>query len=226
MPIRINLLAESQAAEEIRRRDPVKRAIWVAVCIVVVVLVWSSSLQVKIMADNGRLSNLEGKLASRTNDYVKVLANEHKLTETKTKLKALNQLAAGRFLEATLLDAFQHSPVNGIQISHLRTEQGYEVIPDLPPTKLDNGKVIPGRPGIAKERIKLYLDARDDSPSPGIIQVNKFKDTLARTAYFETERIMSNNITLKSLSPPVFDNESQKPFVRFSLECYYQERIH
>ncbi len=30
MPIRLNLLAEAQAAEEMRRRDPVKRALWLA----------------------------------------------------------------------------------------------------------------------------------------------------------------------------------------------------
>ena len=29
MAIRINLLAESQAAEEMRRKDPVKRAVWI-----------------------------------------------------------------------------------------------------------------------------------------------------------------------------------------------------
>ena len=47
MPIRINLLAEQQAAEELRRRDPVKRAIWVAGFFVVVVVVWSGYLQFK-----------------------------------------------------------------------------------------------------------------------------------------------------------------------------------
>lgn len=226
MPIRINLLAESQAAEEIRRRDPVKRAIWVGICIIVLVLVWSSSLQVNIMTDNGKLSKLEGQLQSRTNDYVKVLDNQKKLAETKMKLTALNQLAASRFLEANLLDAFQHSPVEGIQINHLRTEQTYEVMPDTPPQKLESGKTIPGRPGVATERIKLYLDARDDSSNPGIMQVNKFKDTLARTPYFESERIPSNNITLKNITPPTFSTQTQKPFVQFSLECMYQERIH
>src|SRR5580698_3897342 len=100
MPIRINLLAESQAADEIRRRDPVKRAIWVGICVVVLVLVWSSSLQVKIMADNGRLSNLENKLNSKTNDYARVLDNQKKLFEMNGKLAALNKMAAGRYLEA------------------------------------------------------------------------------------------------------------------------------
>ena len=226
MPIRINLLAESQAAEEIRRRDPVKRAIMVAICIVVMVLVWSSSLQVKIMADNGRLGSLEAKLDGKTNEYVQVLESQKKLAEAKSKLEALNHLAAGRFLQATMLDAFQHSPVQDIQINHLRTEQNFDVTPDTPPTKLENGKTIPGKPGSATERIKLYLDAVDGSPTPGIMQVNKFKDIISQTRYFQTEHISSNGISLKSITPPSFNSETQKPFVLFSLECFYQERVH
>lgn len=226
MPIRINLLAESQAAEEIRRRDPVKRAIWVAICIVILVLVWSSSLQVKIMTDNGKLNNLEGNLSRRTNDYVKILNNQKKLVEIKSKLAALNQLAAGRFLQGTVLDAFQHSPVENIQVGHLRTEQSFDVVPDSPPVKLDSGKVIPGKAGVATERIKLVVDARDGSPNPGIPQVNKFKDILARTPYFVEQNIGTNSITLKGITPPSIDNANNKPFVVFTLECQYQERIH
>ena len=41
MPIHINLLAEAQAAEELRRRDPVKRAIFIGISLVIVALMWS-----------------------------------------------------------------------------------------------------------------------------------------------------------------------------------------
>ncbi|MGC3957234.1 MAG: hypothetical protein QM813_04480 [Verrucomicrobiota bacterium] len=49
MPIRLNLLAEAQAAEELRRNDPVKRALWVSVLLIALVLVWASSLQLKLI---------------------------------------------------------------------------------------------------------------------------------------------------------------------------------
>ena len=55
MPIRINLLAEAQAAEEMRRRDPVKRAVWIAGALVLVVAAWVVFLQVKIMKASGQL---------------------------------------------------------------------------------------------------------------------------------------------------------------------------
>lgn len=43
MPIRINLLNEALAEEDMRRRDPVKRAIFIGVFLVAVSLVWFSS---------------------------------------------------------------------------------------------------------------------------------------------------------------------------------------
>ena len=58
MPIRINLLAESQALEDMRRRDPVKRAIWVGVFLGLVILAWSSSLQLKAMVAKGKLNQI------------------------------------------------------------------------------------------------------------------------------------------------------------------------
>ncbi|HYE32451.1 MAG TPA: hypothetical protein VEH27_13545, partial [Methylomirabilota bacterium] len=50
MPIRINLLAEQLAAEEARRKDPVKRAIWVGSFIAAVAVLWSVGLFFKLQA--------------------------------------------------------------------------------------------------------------------------------------------------------------------------------
>ena len=60
MPIRLNLLAEAQAAEELRRRDPVKRAIWIGALILAAMLVWSSSRQLQVMLASSELNRLEG----------------------------------------------------------------------------------------------------------------------------------------------------------------------
>ena len=64
MPIRINLLAEAQAAEEMRRKDPVKRSIWVGSFLVFLVLLWGFSLQVKIMVTRSEMSALNVKWKS------------------------------------------------------------------------------------------------------------------------------------------------------------------
>ena len=57
MPIRINLLAEAQALEDLRRRDPVKRASWAGLLLVLLVLVWISSLQLKAMIARGGIES-------------------------------------------------------------------------------------------------------------------------------------------------------------------------
>jgi len=224
MPIRINLLAEAQAAEDLRRRDPVKRAVFVAFSLVVMVLVWISSLQVKIMADNSRLGNLQARLNARTNDYTQILANKRNLTDVNEKLTSLNRLAVSRFLHATLLDSLMHASVDGIQLTRLHTEEGVEITPAVNPVAGANGRPVGGKPASASEKIKLVLEAKDTSANPGDEQINKFKDTLAHTPYFESRQISTNNILLRNLSSPQLDNDSGKPYVMFTLECNYPDR--
>src|SRR5260370_30694578 len=183
MPIRINLLAEAQAMEELRRRDPVKRAIWGGFFVVVLVLMWSSFLQAKIITDNSRLSNLESQLSSQTNQYTQIITNRNKLNKINTKPSALSRLATNRFLHATLLDALQQSTVDGIQLVKLHTEQAYEVTAEVKSVTTDSGKT-PGHPASSKEKITLLLDAKYTSPNPGSEQIDTLKDSLAHTPYF------------------------------------------
>lgn len=226
MPIRINLLAEAQALEELRRKDPVKRAALVGACLVAMVLIWISSLQVKIMADNAHLASLESRLNSRTNQYSQILQNKQTLQQVQDKLSALHHLASERFLQATLLDAPMHAPVDGIQITHLRTEQWVDTVPEVAAVKEHGKVVVPAKPASTVARVKLILDAKDGSAYPGNEQITRFKETLAQTPYFKQRQISTNNILLKNLSSPQIDPESGKPFVQFVLECQFPDHSH
>jgi hypothetical protein len=225
MPIRLNLLAEAQAAEELRRKDPVKRALWVAVTLVSAVAVWMGSLQFKIIADKLNLSNLEVQLGARTNQFVQILTNKTNLDAINDKLGALNKMVASRFLETSVLDAMQHTIVSGVQLVRLRTEQNYEQTPGTKAT-VEKGRTIPGRPSSTAERIKVILDAKDTSENPGGDQINKLREMLACNTYFQEEKISTNNIRLKSFSSPQVDNETGRAYVLFTLECEYPERLH
>lgn len=224
MPIRINLLAEAQAAEELRRRDPVKRAIFSGIILVSAVLVWMGSLQVKIIAYKTNLANLEARLGSRTNQFVKILNDKTVLDGMNDKLGALNRMVTNRFLEASVLDAMQHATVSGIHIIRLRTDQSYEETPAVKPS-VEKGKTIPGKPGGATEKIRLTLDAKDTSENPGGDQINKFRGILACTPYFQNQNISTNDIRLKTYSSPQLDNETGKAYVLFSLECSYPDHV-
>ena len=107
MPIRLNLLAEQQAAEDLRRRDPVKRAIWVAGLIVGVMVIWSGRLQIKLMGAMSEVNRYESEWKKLESDYNKVTANFEKAADAETKWAALQALATNRFLWAGPLNALQ-----------------------------------------------------------------------------------------------------------------------
>ncbi|HXG47613.1 MAG TPA: hypothetical protein VNO52_08310, partial [Methylomirabilota bacterium] len=73
MPIRINLLAEAQAAEELRRKDPVKRAALVAGALVTGVAAWSGTLQFQVLRSKRDLGQLEARWRSIEKDYLAVV---------------------------------------------------------------------------------------------------------------------------------------------------------
>ena len=64
MPIRINLLAEIQAAEEERRKDPVKRTMLAAAFLAGVIVLFAAVLQVKVMTASRSLGSLQSRWAS------------------------------------------------------------------------------------------------------------------------------------------------------------------
>ena len=212
MPIRINLLAEAQAAEEVRRRDPAKRAVWAALIVIAGVAAWICVLQAQIIVVNSNYSTKLAQLNSLTNQYTTVMANKNKLGEVESKLIALNHFATARFLQATPLDALMHTSVDGIQLIHLRTDQSVEVFTDPKPA--------------TTEQIRLVMDVKDSSENPGNEQINKYKQVLAATPYFLAEKITTNNIQLKNLGIAQIDTETGKPFVQFTLECVYPDRKH
>jgi hypothetical protein len=78
MPIRINLLAEAQAAEELRRRDPVKRVIFCGALMVALMVVWSSSLKLRAMLANKEVMDRQTEVEVRTNEFQRVQSDQKK----------------------------------------------------------------------------------------------------------------------------------------------------
>ena len=100
MPIRINLLAEAQAAEEMRRKDPVKRAIWIGGFLVFLVLFWSGMLQIKIMAARSGLSLLQLNWKSIEAKVQEINDHRNSTRQLEQKLSALDQFTTNRMLWA------------------------------------------------------------------------------------------------------------------------------
>jgi hypothetical protein len=221
MPIRINLLAEAQAIEDLRRRDPVKRAIFAGLCLIILIMAWSSSLQLKSMMARAEVNRLELQLAGRTNEFQQVLDNQSKLEDANRKLQALNQLTSSRLLYGTLLNALQQTTIDDVQLMRFRAEQIYALSEATKAKTNADNRIIPGRPAAMTERITLTLDAKDSGVNPGD-QVNKFKQTIFDCPYFQATLGKTNEPRLTSLSPP--QATGGKPFVLFTLECKFPEK--
>ena len=223
MPIRINLLAEAQAAEELRRKDPVKRALWVAGFIVFLVLLWSSTLQFQVMISKGNLNGLESKWNSIQKDYDQVVNVRKQYTEVEQKLTALQQLTTNRFLWGTALDALQRTSVDDVQLVRVKGEQTFTLSEDTK-TKPGDPKAAPIKTSASTEKITITLEAKDSSARPGD-QVNKLKDIIVKNEYFQNHLQKTNGVMLTSLGPPQVDFSSRSSFVMFTLQCYYPEKV-
>ncbi|MSU57488.1 MAG: hypothetical protein EXS35_04790 [Pedosphaera sp.] len=224
MPIRLNLLAEVQALEEMRRRDPVKRAIWLGCLAVVGMLVWSSCVWVKTMAANRKLGSIENQIGHSTNEYRLVMESQNKVDATRKKLAQLHKLASSRFLQGNLLNALQQITVDDVQLTHLAVRQEY-LFTDEVKSKTNDDKVIPGKPATVKENITVLLEAKDASADPGG-QVAPFKDAFATNTYFQTMLGKTNGVKLINVSPLTQPGPNDvRPFKSFPMEARYPERI-
>jgi hypothetical protein len=221
MPIQLNFLAEAQAAEDMRRRDPVKRAAWLGSALVGVMLAWSGSLQLRAMISNGEVSRLETQMNAQSNDFRQVIENQKKVEEVDRKLQALHKLAANRFLQANVLNALQQTPVDDVQLMHFKTEQTYVLIEETK-ARTNGDRVIPGKPATVTEKIAVVLDGNDSSSSPGDL-VGHYKESVATNSFFKRLLGPNNGINLKNLSLPQIGN-SGKPYVLFTLDCRLPER--
>lgn len=223
MPIRLNLLAEAQAAEELRRRDPVKRALWVAGLLVAAMLAWSGWLQFQTMRSHARLGKVVNDISVRTNEFQQVLELQKKAIEIEAKLGALRQLATNRFLNGTMLNALQHSIVADIQLTRLKVDQTYVPTEEVKAKKTESGRMLPARPPTATEKIILTLEAKDSSPNPGGDEMLRFKEKIASQPYFENALGKTNEVRMTFYSQPQVQPDGER-FVKFTLECRYPEK--
>jgi len=225
MPIRINLLAESQATEELRRKDPVKRAVLGGVLVLLAVLVWSSTIQVAIIASKSELNNLQSSWKRIEKNYQVAVDTKRKTLETDERLVALQQLTTNRFLWGTTLDALQQT-LNGIddvQVTRVKADQTYTV-EEVKLTRAPDGRIIPQtKPPGAVEKIIITLEAVDSSPQPGA-KINRFKASIANEPFFQSNLQKTNGVNLISFSPPQMEG-GRNPFVKFSLQCLFPEKI-
>ncbi len=220
MPIRLNLLAEQQYAEEMRRRDPVKRGYLVAGSLVGLLLLVSLVVQIKNWSISAQLRSLERQTRSLEAKTKVVKANLRTIGEVSDKLARLQQLATNRFLWAPVLNALQFARVDSIELVRFKAAQSFVSIPEVKPKDKDKAKASPAM-SIAKTVVTIdakYFGTDADD------KIDQFRKNLLHNSYLKNYFTNENLITLKNQAQPQQDAaDPTKTFVSFSLECRFPE---
>lgn len=217
MPIKINLLAEEQAAEELRRKDPFKRAIMAAVAVVALVLLWAGYKQVVLMRMGTNLETIKADYASIEKAAKEADKNQKKVVDEEYRLDMLKKMAAARPLAAPLLDAVQKSLVDDIQVLHVRVQDSFQITPAFRPPK---GSSLKPKPAIAKQNVSIIIEAKDLKYQHQ--NYTRFKEKLAET--LKDQLGETGTVALKQLSAPR-EGEGGDTFVTFGLECVFPEVV-
>lgn len=224
MPIRINLLAEAHAAEELRRKDPVKRALYVGLFFVFLVGLYASTLQVQIIARKGELGTLAARWHKIEKEYQAAVDSHKAIGEAEQKLTALKVMSTNRFLWGNALNGLQQT-LNGLEdvrVSHLKADQLYSITEEVKP-RTNGVQIIPGKPATSTESIKLTLDAVAASPNVDP-KIDKFKQSIGTVTYFKENLTRNNGVILTRRSAPSPPKNGGGLVVNFTLECNFPEK--
>lgn len=216
MPIKLNLLAEAQAQEEMRRKDPAKLALFIGALLVALALVWFSGTWALLLKTKGDLGKVKGQIAQLTNDFAVVTLNQKKTEDCKKRLDSLDKLSEARFLQGQFLNALQAIYVPNVALLRVKLDQTITV-KDGPANKSG----VKG-PASSVEKTLLTIDAKDFSPNPGD-QINRYKDTVAATDYFKSV-LEPNGVKLAGTPSASQSGPEGKTFVQFTIECRYPEK--
>src|SRR5688572_19243635 len=107
MPIRINLLAEQQAAEEARRKDPIKRTLTIGGLVVALTVVWVLMMFMTLKSRRAEFANLDTHFKSVDEKAKVVRRIKADSSDIERRIASLERYSTNRMLWANMLDAFQ-----------------------------------------------------------------------------------------------------------------------
>ena len=194
MPIRINLMAEAQALEEARRRDPVKLGAWIAGFCVALVGIWILKVQCDIYFAKANLTQLNDGWKRDETNFNSIVAQKARVEAAKAKIGALDHLETNRFLWGPLLNSLQYNVVDVVTVTHLYGIQTFE----REPAKTIATKVIPGSANF--EKVRLSITGKDYSPAGE--GYKRFEDLLNHYPYFANKMSGREGFTIDGAPGP------------------------
>jgi len=225
MPIKLNLLAEAQAAEEMRRKDPVRYAFYCSGIIILIALGWIGMNQMLISGKTKEIAGLQDSWNRMKPQYNLVQSNLAIVNEINQQLNLLTNYVTNRFLWANVLNALQQCVTNvstNVQLTRFRTDHNFQVTP--PSVAVKDGKKIVV-PGSSIETIKFIIDVKDYGKDDED-NITRLREAIATFPFFRDNLDKTRGVRLESLSPRVSDpSDPARPYVVFTIECQFQNRV-
>lgn len=208
--------------EEMRRKDPVKRACWIAGFLVSLMLIWSLALQLKNWSVSEDLKSVQMKLKTLEKDSTQVITNQVRTAEMNKKLAALQQMSTNRLLCASVLNAIQFAIPENMHLVRVRTKQDFEENPMIP-MKKDGDRILQAfKPASTTEKIRLYLEGSISGPGPDE-KLDLLKRGLRLDAYLKGPFTNETSLRLNSRATAPDLNDPGKTILNFTLEGVFPE---
>jgi len=217
--IRINLLAEALAEEELRRKDPVKRAYIAAGLLVGLTVGWLLYAQKQTTKAVDTAAALQLQWTKLRPRYADVTNNRVRTREIDAVvLPSLNRLSTNRFLWSHVLDALQYCMITNIEVTeligrHSYSNKSYSV--DV------FGRAISGPPRVTSvtEIVTLTLSCHDLAPDALLNHIT-FMEYLVSDRFFK-ERLRKPTPYVPGVKTPGDPANPKKSPGTFSFTCYF-----
>lgn len=219
MPIRINLLAEEQYLAEMRRRDPVKRAVLLGGFLVALALAWWGWLLLAKGGANRKLAESNAVITRVEKAAKEVAGHQKRAAAIEGNIHALHRMVTNRVLWAGCLNALQEVVREPIQVTRIRVDQAYNVQAAV--LSKERSK---NRPASSTESIRLVVTARDY----GAANQNyiKLKERIEAHPWFMQHLAKEEPISFKSFTAPTPDKgDPSRVFVSFTMECKFTDQF-
>jgi hypothetical protein len=213
-------MAEAQVAAELRRKDPVKRSIWIASFLLLAVVLWFAKVQMDVRFEKNNLSRIEGEWKGLTTKYAAVTNEQARTSDVEKKLAALDRLSTNRFLWAPVLNALQKTMVDNVQVVRIRGQQSFAH--EAAHTQ-GSGASKQSFPASTVENDALYIEAKDLRPADQ--DYSKYKESLGNSDFFIKRLGRRDGFVMDGVLGPVTGDplDPSKQYVTFTLASHFPE---
>lgn len=215
MPIRINLLAEERAADDLRRKDPLKRAIVIAAAVVGVVILFTAYNTFRVRASTQQADATREAYEQLAETELKLKEMRANTGSLENNLFALHRLATNRFLWAPVLNELQYCNLDGIKVTLFKSRQVYQHTDGV---KLPPDANKPDIPPKAAELISFRIEAQDRGDV-----YERFVAEIGQR--FDGKLKPNRGYYLDLLSEPIESPDGKDSYRAIAVECVYPETI-